>query len=59
MAGEPPAPPPSGAPQRGGRAADGEAQQRDERVGALAIARHVKDDGRALILYSHDARERA
>jgi hypothetical protein len=23
-----------------------------ERVGPLAIARHVKDDGRALILYS-------
>ncbi len=26
-----------------------------ERTGPIAIARHVKDDGRALILYSRDA----
>ncbi len=25
-----------------------------ERIGPLAIARHVKDDGRALILYTRD-----
>jgi hypothetical protein len=25
----------------------------EERCGTVAIARHVKDDGRALILYSH------
>jgi hypothetical protein len=27
-----------------------------ERIGPLAIARHVKDDGRALILYSEQPR---
>lgn len=26
----------------------------EERTGPLAIARHVKDDGRALILYTRD-----
>jgi|GEM_PF-1571831 hypothetical protein len=26
----------------------------DERVGPVAIARHVKDDGRALILYTRE-----
>jgi hypothetical protein len=32
-----------------------------QRIGPIAIARHVKDDGRALILYSeapHDQQER-
>jgi len=33
---------------QGGEAAGG------ERVGPVAIARHVKDDGRALILYARD-----
>jgi hypothetical protein len=28
-----------------------------ERVGPLVLERHVKDDGRALILYSHARRE--
>ncbi|MGH2855018.1 MAG: hypothetical protein ACRDLF_12605 [Solirubrobacteraceae bacterium] len=27
-------------------------EDRSERYGALAVARHVKDDGRALILYT-------
>jgi hypothetical protein len=31
----------------------------DERVGPVAIARHVKDDGRALILYTRDEPPRA
>jgi hypothetical protein len=30
-----------------------------ERFGPLAVERHVKDDGRALILYAHAERERA
>jgi hypothetical protein len=29
-----------------------------ERIGPLAIARHSKDDGRALILYSSDPQQR-
>jgi hypothetical protein len=29
----------------------------EERAGPLAIARHLKDDGRALILYTHAERE--
>jgi hypothetical protein len=28
-----------------------------DRFGPLAIERHVKDDGRALILYTHSERE--
>jgi hypothetical protein len=27
-----------------------------ERIGPLVVERHVKDDGRALILYKHDRR---
>jgi hypothetical protein len=30
-----------------------------ERIGPLAVERHIKDDGRALILYTHDRRERS
>jgi hypothetical protein len=30
-----------------------------ERFGPLAVERHVKEDGRALILYAHAERERA
>ena len=44
----PPAPgerPPEGAPNAG--------QDPPERYGTLAIERRVKDDGRALILYTH------
>ncbi len=29
-----------------------------ERTGPLTVERHVKDDGRALILYTHDRRAR-
>jgi hypothetical protein len=36
---------------------DGGEQQ--ERSGPVAIERHVKDDGRALILYTHAERGRA
>jgi hypothetical protein len=30
-----------------------------ERIGPLVLERHVKDDGRALILYTHDRRGRS
>jgi hypothetical protein len=30
-----------------------------ERIGPLVIERHVKEDGRALILYTHDRRARS
>jgi hypothetical protein len=36
---------------------DGEREQHPERFGQLAVERHVKDDGRALILYTHAERE--
>jgi hypothetical protein len=38
------------------QAADASRKQRaaPEQVGPLTVERHVKDDGRALILYSHD-----
>jgi hypothetical protein len=31
-----------------------EPEQQDERIGPLTLARHVKDDGRALIVYTRD-----
>jgi hypothetical protein len=34
----------------------GEAEQTDEHTGPVVIARHVKSDGRALILYTRDPR---
>jgi hypothetical protein len=51
---------------RGGEAAGGRGQagrgepdcgQQRELVGPLVLARHVKDDGRALLLYTRAARE--
>jgi hypothetical protein len=36
------------------RASESEHGGRGEHAGPLAIARYVKDDGRALILYSHE-----
>jgi hypothetical protein len=41
----------SGRPKAGPRAEQGE--QHEDRCGTVTIARHLKDDGRALILYSH------
>jgi hypothetical protein len=46
---EPPRPEHPGAPAA---AAESAHEARSEQLGPLAIARHVKDDGRALILYS-------
>ncbi len=57
MAGNPAEPSPSerrseidGLPDA--RARGGEGEPQDERCGPIAIARHVKDDGRALLLYT-------
>jgi hypothetical protein len=49
-------PPPSGGPQNGA-SDEHEPPAVDERLGELSITRTVKDDGRALILYSYDERE--
>ena len=51
MAGEPAEPPPPGQPSQSDPQIDA-----PERTGPVAIARHVKDDGRALILYTRDER---
>jgi hypothetical protein len=59
MAGNPAEPPPSDRPSEldglaEAHARGGERGPQDERVGPVAIARHVKDDGRALILYTRE-----
>jgi hypothetical protein len=54
MAGKPPETPPEGKHEHGPR----EQTDETERIGPVAVARHVKDDGRALILYSRDRHER-
>ena len=52
MAWKPTGPPPSGRSAIDRREERGEQEERGERFGAIAIARDVKDDGRALILYT-------
>jgi len=61
MAGKPAEPPPPELPPEGDTQIDapehfrpGERSRPDELCGPVAIARHVKDDGRALILYTRD-----
>jgi hypothetical protein len=49
MAGEPAEPPPPGQPSHSEERIDV-----PERTGPIAIARHLKDDGRVLILYTRD-----
>jgi hypothetical protein len=57
MVGKPADELPSGRPadigDQGG-AHDPRGEQQSERTGPVTIARHVKDDGRALILYTRD-----
>jgi hypothetical protein len=54
MAGKPPETPPRGNDDvRWCERAD-----ETERIGPVAVARHVKDDGRALILYTRAVRKR-
>jgi len=50
MAGKPAEPPPGQEDER---------ERQEERAGPVAVERHVKDDGRALILYCDDRRGRA
>jgi hypothetical protein len=57
MAGERAAPPPSDGPERGPQAGADEGQQPSERYGPLALARHAKYDGRALLLFSRAEQE--
>jgi hypothetical protein len=47
----------SAAPESAGEG--GRKEHAPERCGPLAVERHVKDDGRALILYTHVEREHA
>ncbi len=47
---EPSAPEPSAPQPGGGGTADG-GRREEERLGPIVLARHRKDDGRALILY--------
>lgn len=54
MAGTPAEPPDSSQASTGGRKHEGGPARDEERAGPVAIARHVKDDGRALILYARD-----
>ncbi|MGO9763369.1 MAG: hypothetical protein ACLP1Q_19120 [Solirubrobacteraceae bacterium] len=57
MAGKPAEPPPeSDRSEAGPRKREGEREPQEERVGPVTIARHVKDDGRALIIYTRDTR---
>ena len=50
-------PPPSGPSQPGENGpADGPAQP-EERYGILRVARHLKDDGRSLLLYTREERD--
>jgi hypothetical protein len=51
-------PPPQPPREPGGSHAAGEGAQTQERYGPIALERLVKDDGRSLILYRHDAGSR-
>jgi hypothetical protein len=51
MAGTPAEPPDAGDASTSPREHEGELTALREREGPLAVERHVKDDGRALILY--------
>lgn len=54
MPGKPLDPQPSRQPTPGSGRSESLSGRPGERTGALFVARHVKDDGRALILYSRD-----
>jgi len=58
MLGKPTGSPSSGRSQGEPGGQEGERQRAGERVGALTIARFVKDDGRELILYTRTGDER-
>jgi hypothetical protein len=54
MAGKPGEPTDHGHESDARREQEGKLTSADERSGPVAITRHVKDDGRTLILYSLD-----
>jgi len=58
MLGKPTGSPSSGHSQGDPAGHEGERQRAGEGVGALTIARYVKDDGRELILYTRAGAER-
>jgi len=58
MLGKPTGSPSSGRSQGEPGGQEGERQRAGERLGALTIARFVKDDGRELILYTRTGDER-
>jgi len=55
MTPEPTPPTPPQPPQRDPGAEPDAGQRPGEQYGPVEIARHVKDDGRALLLYTHTA----
>jgi len=57
MARETAAPDPSDRPEQNARSGGEERAQPAESYGPLALARHVKDDGRALLLFTRAERE--
>jgi hypothetical protein len=57
MAREPAAPDPSDRPRQDARPGREEAAPPTAHYGPLALARHVKDDGRALLLFTRAERE--
>jgi hypothetical protein len=61
MAGKPaePEPEPAGEQPEIEPAPHGSREPDDERIGPVAIARYVKDDGRALIVYTREPRASA
>jgi hypothetical protein len=59
MDGKPTLPPSEGSGAEPVADEDGERAGDRERYGPVVIQRHVKDDGRALLLYTHAAQESA
>ena len=49
--------PPSGASQPGARGPADGSSPAEESYGILRVARHLKDDGRSLLLYTREERD--
>jgi hypothetical protein len=56
MARDPAVPPPSERPPSGQPEQPGQRPPHAERFGIVSITRHVKDDGRALLLFTREER---
>jgi hypothetical protein len=57
MPADPGAPPPSGPSESEQNVPSAKRSQPAERYGIVSITRHVKEDGRALLLYTREGRE--